>query len=84
MKNNFIKISRRLSQFLQGADIAIGGKSDIDDLYIEPTILVNVKATDAIMDDEIFGPILPIVNVDNAQDAINFINSKYIVCLNYK
>lgn len=61
---------------LKGADIAIGGKSDPEDLYIEPTILVNVKGDDPVMQDEIFGPILPIINVENAFDAIKFINSR--------
>lgn len=57
--------------------MAIGGQTDADERYIEPTILIDVKASDAIMQDEIFGPILPIVNVENAYDAIKFINSRY-------
>lgn len=61
---------------LKGADIALGGSSNLDDKYIEPTILVNVKPEDPVMQDEIFGPILPIVNVDNAFDAIQFINAR--------
>lgn len=60
---------------LKGAEIAIGGKSNAEEKYIEPTILINVKPTDPVMQDEIFGPILPIVNVDNAFEAIQFINS---------
>lgn len=56
--------------------MAIGGKSDVQDLYIEPTILIDVKPNDPVMQEEIFGPILPIVNIDNAYDAINFINSR--------
>lgn len=61
---------------LKGAQVALGGGYDADDKYIEPTILINVKPTDPIMQEEIFGPILPIVNVDNAFDAIQFINSR--------
>lgn len=56
--------------------IAVGGRHDKKDLYIEPTILTDVKSTDPIMKEEIFGPILPIVIVDNAYDAITFINSR--------
>lgn len=66
----------RLSSFLKGADIAIGGKTDIDDLFIEPTVLVNVKPNDEVMDDEIFGTILPIINIENEREAIEFINSR--------
>lgn len=60
---------------LKGADIALGGNSNAEDRYIEPTILINVKSTDPVMQEEIFGPILPIVNVDNAFDAIQYINT---------
>lgn len=63
---------------MKGADVAIGGGSNIDDKFIEPTILVNVKPTDAIMQEEIFGPILPIVNVNNAFEAMQFINERYL------
>lgn len=59
---------------LKGADVIIGGKSNADELYIEPTVLINVKRTDPVMQDEIFGPILPIITVENAFDAIQFIN----------
>lgn len=56
--------------------IAVGGRHDQKDLYIEPTILTDVKPTDPIMQEEIFGPILPIIIVDSAYDAISFINSR--------
>ncbi|CAH0401347.1 unnamed protein product [Chilo suppressalis] len=56
--------------------IAIGGKSDPKDRFIEPTILANVLPTDKIMEDEIFGPILPIVPIANAYEAIKFINER--------
>ncbi|XP_035788819.1 aldehyde dehydrogenase, dimeric NADP-preferring-like isoform X7 [Anopheles albimanus] len=67
---------QRLSALLKGANVAIGGETDLQDRYISPTILVDVKSTDPVMQDEIFGPILPILNVDNAYDAIKFINSR--------
>lgn len=57
--------------------MAVGGNTDADERYIQPTILIDVKPTDAIMQEEIFGPILPIVNVENAYEAIKFINSRY-------
>ncbi|KAJ0174245.1 hypothetical protein K1T71_010391 [Dendrolimus kikuchii] len=56
--------------------VVIGGRSDANDKFIEPTILANVTASDKIMEDEIFGPILPILTVENAYEAIKFINSK--------
>ncbi|KAL4705571.1 hypothetical protein ACJJTC_006899 [Scirpophaga incertulas] len=56
--------------------VAIGGSYDPKDKFIEPTILANVTPSDKIMADEIFGPILPIVPVANAYEAIQFINER--------
>lgn len=64
---------------LGGSKIAIGGKVDADDLWIEPTVLIDVKPTDPVMQEEIFGPILPILEVESAYDAIQFINARYKV-----
>lgn len=62
---------------MKSGRVAAGGKYDVSERYIEPTILVDVKATDPIMEEEIFGPILPIFNVESAYDAIKFINARY-------
>ncbi|XP_076621580.1 aldehyde dehydrogenase type III isoform X4 [Colletes latitarsis] len=68
---------QRLVKYLSGnGKIAMGGSCDPAEKYISPTILVDVKPTDSIMQDEIFGPILPFVNVNNAYEAIKFINSR--------
>ncbi|XP_053975019.1 aldehyde dehydrogenase, dimeric NADP-preferring isoform X3 [Hylaeus volcanicus] len=67
----------RLVKYLNGnGKIALGGSCDPTEKFISPTILVDVKPTDPIMQEEIFGPILPFVNVNNAYEAINFINSR--------
>lgn len=62
---------------MKSGTVAIGGSTDADERYIQPTILVDVKPTDPIMQEEIFGPILPIINVESAYEAIKFINSRY-------
>ncbi|KOB70790.1 Aldehyde dehydrogenase isoform 2 [Operophtera brumata] len=56
--------------------VAIGGRYDAGDKFIEPTVMTNVTTSDKIMCDEIFGPILPIVPVENAYEAIKFINAR--------
>ncbi|CAG5048693.1 unnamed protein product [Parnassius apollo] len=56
--------------------IAIGGGYDPKERFIEPTIVANVTGGEKIMEDEIFGPILPIVPVENAYEAIKFINAR--------
>lgn len=75
--DDYFLLSRRLISYLNGnGKIAVGGDTNPTERYISPTILVNVKSTDPIMQDEIFGPILPIINVDNAYEAIEFINKR--------
>lgn len=60
---------------MKNGTVAVGGKTDSEEKFIEPTILVDVKSTDLVMQEEIFGPILPIMTVGNAFDAIKFINT---------
>jgi len=67
---------QRLAGMLKSGTAAVGGRSDPNELYIEPTILVDVQPNSPAMQDEIFGPILPVVNIENAFDAIKFINSR--------
>jgi acyl-CoA reductase-like NAD-dependent aldehyde dehydrogenase len=61
---------------LKNGKIAVGGETDPFERYVAPTILVDVKPTDPVMQKEIFGPVLPIVNVENAFDALKFIKSR--------
>ena len=56
--------------------MVFGGEKDRDARYIQPTVLVNVKTDDILLQDEIFGPILPIVDVETIERAIEFIKSK--------
>lgn len=66
----------RLIELIQTENIAYGGKYDANELFIEPTILINVKSCDKIMQEEIFGPLLPILLVNDANEAVDFVNSK--------
>ncbi len=56
--------------------IATGGGYDPDTLSIEPTVIRDPTPTDAVMADEIFGPILPILTVESTEAAIQFVNSR--------
>jgi len=64
----------RLCKIITGN--VVGGKTDEADLYIEPTILKGCTGESPAMRDEIFGPILPIVNVGSIDEAIAFINGR--------
>jgi aldehyde dehydrogenase (NAD+) len=57
-------------------EVAFGGKVDRSERYIQPTVLKNVKGTDPIMQEEIFGPVLPVISINNVDEAIDFINDR--------
>ncbi|MFP7254440.1 aldehyde dehydrogenase [Terribacillus goriensis] len=61
----------RLAGFLNNGTIAAGGQSDRSQLIIEPTILDSISWDDPIMQDEIFGPILPVITYDDPADIID-------------
>lgn len=78
---NFTKIVsekhfNRLVSFLDNGTTFLGGKYHMNSLTIEPTILENISWEDEIMKDEIFGPILPIIEYNQLQEMINVINSR--------
>ncbi|MFN4285105.1 MAG: aldehyde dehydrogenase [Lacibacter sp.] len=63
----------RLVRYLQSGTIVYGGRHDITKLFIEPTILEGVTLDDAIMNEEIFGPILPVLTYNNREEALHII-----------
>jgi aldehyde dehydrogenase (NAD+) len=56
--------------------VAVGGGSDASKLNIQPTVVVDPAADEPLMTDEIFGPILPVLTVQNLDEAITFVNSR--------
>ena len=56
--------------------VAIGGGSDASKLNIQPTVVVDPAADEPLMTDEIFGPILPVLTVQNLDEAIEFVNAR--------
>ncbi|XP_051823655.1 aldehyde dehydrogenase family 3 member B2-like isoform X3 [Antechinus flavipes] len=66
----------RLRGLLGSGRVALGGQSDEQERYIAPTVLVDVKETDPVMQEEIFGPILPILTVGGVEEAIAFIRKR--------
>jgi aldehyde dehydrogenase (NAD+) len=59
---------------LKGAKIAFGGQMDAAERYIEPTILVDVPKNALIWDEEIFGPVLPVLPYQTFEEAIYRMN----------
>lgn len=66
----------RLCTFLQDGNPVIGGNYKKETLHIEPTVLTNVTWQDSVMEDEIFGPILPILEYDKIEDVIETIQQR--------
>lgn len=56
--------------------VVFGGKGDPDTLKIQPTVLDNVSPEDAVMQEEIFGPVLPVLTFDGVQEALDFVNAR--------
>lgn len=69
-----IKHFDRLTGLIDPAKIAYGGRTSPDTLQIEPTLLRDVEWGDAVMQEEIFGPILPVLTYENFGDAIDQLN----------
>lgn len=75
------KAAKRLQDLIidaveKGASIAIGGKNDVADRYVSPTVLKDVSDQMDIMQSEIFGPILPIITYENLNQAIKIVQNR--------
>ncbi|MBN2798062.1 MAG: aldehyde dehydrogenase family protein [Deltaproteobacteria bacterium] len=66
----------RLVGYLSDGDVLSGGVHDRDSLYLAPTLLTGVSPEAPVMQEEIFGPILPILTVSGADEATRFINGR--------
>lgn len=59
-----------------GAKVEMGGASDASENYIAPTLLSGVSPESRLMQEEIFGPLLPILTYRKLEEAVDFINSR--------
>lgn len=66
----------RLNALLNNGEIIAGGETNPETLYIAPTLIDNVSLDAPIMQEEIFGPILPILEYDNLSEAIGIVNAQ--------
>ena len=65
----------RISGLIDNSKVVLGGASDADSLRIEPTIMDNVTFDDAVMQEEIFGPLMPILTFHSIEEAVNTVNA---------
>ena len=66
----------RLIRFIDREKVYLGGNYDLQKKYIEPTVLHNINWDDKVMQDEIFGPILPVLTFKNFNEALLTISEK--------
>ena len=66
----------RLKQMIPTDKIYYGGETNVKNRFIQPTLLHNINFEDSIMEDEIFGPILPIISFENLEDVITKIKER--------
>ena len=65
----------RISALIEPSKVVIGGETNRDTLQIAPTVMDNVTFSDAVMQEEIFGPVMPILTFDTLQEAVAKIHS---------
>lgn len=66
----------RVLGLIDQGKLACGGQSDPGTLQIAPTVMTGVTPDDAVMGEEIFGPVLPILTVDSLDEAVAFVNAR--------
>lgn len=67
---------KRLTSFLKNGTVYFGGKYDQSNLALEPTVLIDISWEDEVMQDEIFGPILPVLEFEDISTMVGKINSR--------
>ncbi len=67
---------RRLTSYLDDGNSILGGETDEESLKISPTLLDSVELNSIVMNEEIFGPILPIIEYNSIDEVIDFIQSR--------
>ena len=65
----------RVAAYIADGQVSIGGKTDPLKLKIEPTVLTDVKLSAPVMQQEIFGPVLPVLEFSETEEAISIIKS---------
>jgi aldehyde dehydrogenase (NAD+) len=66
----------RLTRLLNSGTVAHGGQHDRSNRFIAPTVLVNVSPDSPAMQEEVFGPILPVLEVSSVEQVIDFVNAR--------
>ena len=71
-----VRPDQRLPLRVRDGKVIVGGECDPSTLRIQPTVVVDPDPDGPLMQNEIFGPILPVITVQSLDDAIRFVNSR--------
>jgi aldehyde dehydrogenase (NAD+) len=63
----------RLASLMNSGEIVTGGTTDPENCYVAPTVIKNISPDDPIMQEEIFGPVLPVIEFENINEVYNII-----------
>ena len=66
----------RVSGYLTDGEVVAGGATDPAERYIEPTLLSNISPSAKVMQEEIFGPILPMLTFERREEVVKFITER--------
>ena len=66
----------RVAAYLTDGKVVAGGHTVREERYIEPTLLADVKPTAPVMQEEIFGPVLPMITFDKREEVVRFITER--------
>lgn len=66
----------RVNSYIDASKVILGGKTDRENKFIEPTLVLNPALDEPVMQEEIFGPVLPILTFDKMQEVYNFLQNK--------
>jgi aldehyde dehydrogenase (NAD+) len=76
-EHHYARVARLLEDAeMRGATVAAGGGVDEQQCYIEPTILTDVPAGAAVLEEEIFGPVLPVIAFATLPDIAAYVNAR--------
>ncbi len=70
------KAFERVKGYMNDGNIVYGGATDAAERFIEPTLLADVPLTSPVMNEEIFGPILPMIPFDDRDEVVNFVRER--------
>ena len=66
----------RLKSLMSGGKVVIGGETNAESRYVAPTVLADVDMSSALMNEEIFGPLLPVISITSTKQAIDFVTAR--------